>query len=51
VETLTPDTERCAALLNSSVTAFAAAYVPVLGYETVSRIIAQYKEDALSEKK
>ncbi|MDR1930553.1 MAG: aspartate ammonia-lyase [Treponema sp.] len=41
VETLKADPERCAALLNAS-RAFAASYVPVLGYEKVSRILAEY---------
>jgi aspartate ammonia-lyase len=39
VETLVPNAERCAALLDSSL-AFAASYVPLLGYAAVSRIIA-----------
>jgi aspartate ammonia-lyase len=43
VETLTPDRERCAELLNAS-WAFAVSYVPLLGYETVSRIIAEYRD-------
>jgi aspartate ammonia-lyase len=41
VETLVPNAERCAELLDSSL-AFAASYVPVLGYGTVSRIIAEH---------
>jgi aspartate ammonia-lyase len=40
VETLAPDIERCAALLDSSL-AFAVSYVPLLGYGAVSRIIAE----------
>ncbi|MDR2072634.1 MAG: aspartate ammonia-lyase [Spirochaetaceae bacterium] len=40
IETLSPDAERCAALLDAS-WAFAAAYVSILGYDTVSRIIAE----------
>ncbi|MDR2535376.1 MAG: aspartate ammonia-lyase [Treponema sp.] len=44
IETLTPDQERCAALLDSSY-AFAAAYVPGLGYDTVRRIIAECNGD------
>ncbi|MDR2210968.1 MAG: aspartate ammonia-lyase [Spirochaetaceae bacterium] len=40
VELLSPDAERCAALLDRS-WAFAAAYVPVLGYEAVGRIIGE----------
>jgi aspartate ammonia-lyase len=43
VETLVPDAPRCAALLDSS-RAFAASYVPVLGYERVSRIIAENRD-------
>jgi aspartate ammonia-lyase len=41
VDTLVPDPERCADLLNTS-WAFAASYVPVLGYAAVSRIVAEY---------
>ncbi|MDR1142936.1 MAG: aspartate ammonia-lyase [Spirochaetaceae bacterium] len=41
VETLVPDTGRCAELLDSSL-AFAASYVPLLGYAAVSRIIAEH---------
>lgn len=44
VETLTPDRERCAELLDAS-WAFAVSYVPVLGYEQVSRIIAEHRDD------
>jgi aspartate ammonia-lyase len=44
VEILTPDMERCAELLNASC-AFTAAYVPRLGYDRVSRIIAAYGGD------
>ncbi|GHU14120.1 aspartate ammonia-lyase [Spirochaetia bacterium] len=43
VETLRPDPERCAALLESS-WAFAVSWVPVLGYEAVSRVVAEYRE-------
>jgi aspartate ammonia-lyase len=39
VETLAPNKERCAALLESSC-AFAFAYVPALGYERVAAIVA-----------
>jgi aspartate ammonia-lyase len=42
VETLRPDPERCAALLEAS-WAFAASYAPLLGYETVSRVIAAHQ--------
>jgi aspartate ammonia-lyase len=41
VETLVPDAERCAHLLNTS-WAFTAAYVPLLGYAAVNRIIAEH---------
>ncbi|MDR1307053.1 MAG: aspartate ammonia-lyase [Treponema sp.] len=41
VETLVPNAERCAELLDSSL-AFAASYVPLLGYAAVSRIIAEH---------
>jgi aspartate ammonia-lyase len=44
VELLVPDRDRCAALLDASC-AFAAAYVPRLGYDRVSRIIAGHGED------
>ncbi|MDR2143388.1 MAG: aspartate ammonia-lyase [Treponema sp.] len=44
VEILTPDRERCAGLLNAS-WAFAVSCVPVLGYETVSRIIAEHRDE------
>jgi aspartate ammonia-lyase len=40
VETIMPDKERCAALLESSC-AFAFAFAPVLGYDRVARIIAE----------
>ncbi|MDR1533566.1 MAG: aspartate ammonia-lyase [Planctomycetota bacterium] len=40
VESLVPDRERCAALLEASL-AFAAAYVPRLGYDRVARIISE----------
>jgi aspartate ammonia-lyase len=39
IEALTPDRERCAALLDNSYS-FATAFVPQLGYDRVSRIIA-----------
>jgi aspartate ammonia-lyase len=41
IEPLTPDRERCAALLESSC-AFAVEYVPALGYDRVSAIIAEH---------
>ncbi|MDR2767420.1 MAG: aspartate ammonia-lyase [Treponema sp.] len=44
VEILKPNPERCAELLAVSA-AFAAGYVPLLGYETVSRIIAENADD------
>jgi aspartate ammonia-lyase len=44
VETLTPNPERCLALLDASL-AFAAAYLPRLGYDRVSRIIAENAGD------
>jgi aspartate ammonia-lyase len=44
IETLTPNLERCAQLLSASA-AFAADYVPLLGYETVSRIMAENSGD------
>ncbi|MDR3170784.1 MAG: aspartate ammonia-lyase [Treponema sp.] len=40
VELLVPDRERCKALLDASY-AFAMAYLPQLGYDTVSRIITE----------
>ncbi|MDR2489500.1 MAG: aspartate ammonia-lyase [Desulfovibrio sp.] len=40
VEVLTPNRDRCAALLASS-SAFAMAWVPCLGYETVARILSE----------
>jgi aspartate ammonia-lyase len=43
VETLRPDPVRCAALLESS-WAFTVSYVPLLGYETVSRVIAEHRD-------
>jgi aspartate ammonia-lyase len=42
VETLKPDIERCALNLESSYS-FAASFVPLLGYDTVSRIIAEHR--------
>jgi aspartate ammonia-lyase len=44
IETLEPVKERCAELLENSC-AFAASYVPRLGYDTVSRIIAEHEGD------
>ncbi|MDR1507373.1 MAG: aspartate ammonia-lyase [Treponema sp.] len=44
LERLTPDRERCAELLDAS-WAFAASFVPALGYETVSRIIAEHQNN------
>ncbi|MDR1950140.1 MAG: aspartate ammonia-lyase [Spirochaetaceae bacterium] len=44
IELLVPDRERCLALLEAS-TAFAAAWVPVLGYDRVSAIVAKYGGD------
>ncbi|MDR2518009.1 MAG: aspartate ammonia-lyase [Spirochaetaceae bacterium] len=44
VETLEADPKRCAALLESSA-AFASAFVPALGYDRVSRIVAQGQGD------
>jgi aspartate ammonia-lyase len=40
IDVLVPDRERCAALLEASC-AFAMAWVPLLGYEKVERIIAE----------
>jgi aspartate ammonia-lyase len=40
IETLRADAERCRALLDNSL-AFAASYVPRLGYDTVARIITE----------
>jgi aspartate ammonia-lyase len=50
IETLKADPERCKALLDSS-WAFAASYVPLLGYEKVSAVIAEHrgKENAAEE--
>jgi len=45
VELIEPDRERCAALLDGSY-AVAASYIPVLGYDTVSRIIKENSCDA-----
>ncbi|MDR3280057.1 MAG: aspartate ammonia-lyase [Synergistaceae bacterium] len=45
VETLAPNVERCAELLDSSY-AFAASYAPILGYDAVARIIAENDGDA-----
>ncbi|MDR1931608.1 MAG: aspartate ammonia-lyase [Spirochaetales bacterium] len=44
VLTLFADAKKCAALLNASY-AFAAAYTPHLGYDTVSRVIAENNGD------
>ncbi|MDR2184388.1 MAG: aspartate ammonia-lyase [Treponema sp.] len=44
IETLAPDAERCAELLDASC-AFAASYVPRLGYDRVNKIIAEYGGD------
>ncbi|AEF80288.1 aspartate ammonia-lyase [Leadbettera azotonutricia] len=44
IETLEPVEGRCAALLENSC-AFAASYVPRLGYDTVNRIIAENNGD------
>jgi aspartate ammonia-lyase len=44
VETLVPRQERCAALLETSL-AFAASYVPQLGYGRVSKIVAENHGD------
>jgi aspartate ammonia-lyase len=45
VEALAPDRERCAALLGASY-AFATAYAETLGYDAVSRIIAENGGDS-----
>jgi aspartate ammonia-lyase len=45
IETLEADSEKCAALLEASC-AFAAAWVPRLGYDTVSRVIGENAGDA-----
>jgi aspartate ammonia-lyase len=44
VDLLAPDSARCAALLDNSY-AFATAFVPKLGYDAVSRIIAECEGD------
>jgi aspartate ammonia-lyase len=44
IDTITPDTERCTALLNASL-AFASSYTPKLGYDKVSRIIEENAGD------
>jgi aspartate ammonia-lyase len=44
VETLTPDPERCAKLLEDSL-AFATAYTVRLGYDRVARIIEENRGD------
>jgi aspartate ammonia-lyase len=44
IETLLADREKCAALLEASL-AFAAAYTPRLGYDTVSRLIKEHAGD------
>jgi aspartate ammonia-lyase len=48
VDTLTPNIERCKANLEAS-TYFAAAYAPILGYDTVSRVIAGYSSAEAAE--
>jgi aspartate ammonia-lyase len=50
VETLAPDRERCAALLDASY-AFAAAYTEKLGYDAVSRVVTQLGGDTQGIKK
>jgi aspartate ammonia-lyase len=45
IETLEADSEKCAALLEASC-AFAAAWVPRLGYDEVSRVIGENAGDA-----
>ncbi|MDR0539803.1 MAG: aspartate ammonia-lyase [Spirochaetaceae bacterium] len=45
IDTLTANASRCAALLEAS-TAFAFGYVPALGYECVSSLIARFGEDS-----
>ncbi|MDR1916901.1 MAG: aspartate ammonia-lyase [Synergistaceae bacterium] len=50
IETLLPDRKRCEALLEASY-AFATAYVPLLGYDRVARIIEENKGDAAKIKK
>jgi aspartate ammonia-lyase len=45
IETIEPDARRCQTLLGSSL-AFAAAYIPALGYDKVSRVIAEQGADA-----
>jgi aspartate ammonia-lyase len=44
IEGLVPNRERCAANLEAS-SAFAAAYVPLLGYDRVSAIVTEYGGD------
>jgi aspartate ammonia-lyase len=48
VETLTPKVERCKANLEAA-PYFAAAYAPILGYDTVSRIIAGSSASSAAE--
>jgi aspartate ammonia-lyase len=50
VETLNADPERCLALLEASC-AFAASYVPALGYDKVAEIIARCGGEAEKVKK
>ncbi|MDR1630890.1 MAG: aspartate ammonia-lyase [Oscillospiraceae bacterium] len=45
IELIEPDRERCAALLNASY-AVAASYIPLLGYDAVSRIISENGGDS-----
>ncbi|MDR0785706.1 MAG: aspartate ammonia-lyase [Treponema sp.] len=45
VDTLAADTEQCKKLLDSSLS-FAAAFVPVLGYDQVSRVVMEHGRNA-----
>lgn len=50
IDTLTPNRERCAELLDKSL-AFAASYIPLLGYDTVSDVIKSAGGDPAAVRK
>jgi aspartate ammonia-lyase len=50
VEPLSADPARCQALLEASL-AFAASYVPALGYDKVAEIIARHRGEAAKVRK
>jgi aspartate ammonia-lyase len=50
IDTLTADAARCAAILDRSY-AFAASYVPILGYDAVDRIISESGGDPARAKR